>query len=160
MNTPDPNAPEPLARALARAARVLDVQQPPPALREALLQRVAPARPAAAPARRPLWRWTAWSGGAAVLAMLVMGSAVLLLVPPAAAPGGAQHAAGGEFMPLVPREDWPAEASPAWLVTSEVPQERLAALGLPYDPTRAAEPVRAELLVHPSGLVLALRLID
>jgi hypothetical protein len=45
-------------------------------------------------------------------------------------------------------------------VASDLPQDRLAALGLPYDPTRAADRVRAELLVHPSGLVLALRLID
>jgi hypothetical protein len=87
--------------------------------------------------------------------MLLMASTLLLLAPP---PAPVQR--GGEFLPLVPREDWPDEASPAWLVQSEVPQERLAALGLPYDPTRAAEPVRAELLVHPTGLVLALRLID
>jgi hypothetical protein len=35
----------------------------------------------------------------------------------------------------------------------------LAALGLPFDPARAAEPVRAELLMHASGDVLALRVI-
>jgi hypothetical protein len=159
-----PRPSEPLAQALARAARVLDAQQPPPQLREAVLRRVARA-PSPQPggaghtprlALRPARRWWAWSGGAAVAAMLVGASALLVLAPPAAVP----QRGGGEFLPLVPREDWPDEASPAWLVSSELPQERLAALGLPYDPARAAERVRAELLVHPSGLVLALRLID
>lgn len=160
MNPNPSDHTEPLAAALQRAARVLATQQPPAVLREALLQRVAPppSRPPATQARRAWgWRVTAWSGGAAVMAMLVVASAVLLLAPPPEAP---LKAAGGEFMPLVPREDWPDEASPAWLVASELPQERLAALGLPYDPARAADRVRAELLVHPSGLVLALRLID
>ena len=44
-------------------------------------------------------------------------------------------------------------------MTTELPRERLAAIGLPYDPARAAEPVRAELLMHASGDVIALRLI-
>lgn len=159
---------ESLAQALRRAAGVLDTQRPSPALREALLQRLqqAPgvAQPplpihAARPAPRRWLRWTAWSGGAAVAAMLLLGSVLLVLAPPPLQ-STAAASTGGEFMPLVPREDWPEDTSPAWLVASDLPQERLAALGLPYDPTRAADRVRAELLVHPSGLVLALRLID
>jgi len=51
-----------------------------------------------------------------------------------------------------------AEAA-AWVVTTEVPQQRLAELGLPYDPGHAAEPVRAELLVAGSGEVLAVRFL-
>ena len=47
----------------------------------------------------------------------------------------------------------------AWLVSAELPNERLAALGLPYDPARAGETVRAELLVHRSGDVLAVRVV-
>jgi len=47
----------------------------------------------------------------------------------------------------------------AWVVTTEVPQQRLAELGLPYDPGHAAEPVRAELLVAGSGEVLAVRFL-
>lgn len=173
MNTPIPpprDGTEPLAQALRRAAQVLDAQRPPPALRETLLQRLRPvATPALAPrlqsrlqdriAPRRWLRLTAWSGGAAVAAMLLVSSAVLVLAPPPQSAAVAGSGAG-EFLPLVPREDWPDEASPAWLVSSELPQERLAALGLPYDPTRAADRVRAELLVHPSGRVLALRLID
>ena len=50
-------------------------------------------------------------------------------------------------------------ATPAWLVSTEMPRDRLAALGLPFDPARAAEPVRAELLMHASGEVIALRVI-
>ncbi len=164
--TPDPvgvPGTEALSQALHRAARVLEAQRPAPALRQALLERVrgSPPAPAGAAATAPVprrWlRWAAWSGGAAVAAMLCLGSALLLLAPPPPATAGA---GGGEFLPLVPREDWPDDTSPAWLVASELPQERLAALGLPYDPTRAADRVRAELLVHPSGRVLALRLVD
>jgi hypothetical protein len=162
MNTvPDPRARdprEPLAQALRRAAALLDAQQPPATLADAVRQRVAAAAPgqAAAPPRPRRRPWAAWSGGAALAASLVLVTLVLWVQPPAPP----LQARGGEFLPLVPREDWPDEAMPAWLVASELPPERLAALGLPYDPARPAEPVRAELLVHPSGLVLALRLID
>jgi hypothetical protein len=45
-----------------------------------------------------------------------------------------------------------------WLVTTELPHSRLAALGLPYDPARAGERVSAQLLMHGSGEVLAVRL--
>lgn len=47
----------------------------------------------------------------------------------------------------------------AWVVRTELPAERLALLGLPYDPGRAARPVRAELLLHASGDVLAVRVL-
>ncbi|MBL8341987.1 MAG: hypothetical protein JNL30_11005 [Rubrivivax sp.] len=49
-------------------------------------------------------------------------------------------------------------ATAAWVLTTEMPQQHLASLGLPYDPGRAAEPLRAELLVSGSGEVLAVRL--
>jgi hypothetical protein len=51
-----------------------------------------------------------------------------------------------------------ADAAPAWVVRTELPRERLAELGLPYDPARAGDLVHAELLMHPSGDVLAVRL--
>ncbi|MBL8324747.1 MAG: hypothetical protein JNJ89_07275 [Rubrivivax sp.] len=51
----------------------------------------------------------------------------------------------------------PAAAAAAWVLTAEMPQQHLASLGLPYDPGRAAEPLRAELLVSGSGEVLAVR---
>jgi hypothetical protein len=151
-----------LAEALKAAGSALDTQALPPALRSRVLAAVqrAPcsAPPPQATARAPRWlRWTAWSGGGAALAMLLLGSVLLVRLPPPAAPAVADL---GEFMPLVPQEDWPRDTTPAWLVASEVSQERLAALGLPYDPGRAGERVRAELLVAPSGRLLALRLID
>lgn len=51
-----------------------------------------------------------------------------------------------------------ADAAPAWVVHTELSRDRLASLGLPYDPARAGELVQAELLMHPSGDVLAVRL--
>ncbi|MBV8501477.1 MAG: hypothetical protein JO006_07150 [Paucibacter sp.] len=47
----------------------------------------------------------------------------------------------------------------AWVVTTEMPAERLALLGLPYDPSSAGQSVRAELLMRPNGEVLAVRLV-
>jgi len=47
----------------------------------------------------------------------------------------------------------------AWVVTTEIPSERLALLGLPYDPSEAGQRVRAELLMRPNGEVLAVRLV-
>jgi hypothetical protein len=74
------------------------------------------------------------------------------------------EAGGSGFLPVAPPERFDelwqggAQAAPAWVVRTELPRERLAALGLPYDPARAGEPVRAELLMHPAGDVLAVRL--
>jgi hypothetical protein len=42
---------------------------------------------------------------------------------------------------------------------AELPRERLALLGLPFDAARADETVRAELMLHPSGQVLAVRFL-
>ncbi len=123
------------------------------------------------------------SSGAARCALALIGSVVLLVLttdPPgggqargAGSPhlGGAanQVAAGaiddGEFVPVATAERWQrlgATAAPmaAWLVPSDLPRERLAALGLPFDPARAGESVRAELLLHASGEVLALRVVQ
>jgi hypothetical protein len=151
-------APPALAEMLALAARSLQQAEPPAALREQVLAR-AKARLAPPPARPPRQR-RAWSGALAVAAMLLVASPLLLMLSGQPAPADAPPARTGEFVPLVPREQWPSDTTPAWLVQSELSEQRVAALGLPYDPGRAAAPVRAELLVHPSGLVLALRLID
>ena len=47
-----------------------------------------------------------------------------------------------------------------WLQPAELPRERLALLGLPFDTARAEELVRAELMLNPRGQVLAVRLLD
>ncbi len=97
------------------------------------------------------------------------------VVLPGAA-GTAQLAAGSQaelvpamhFVPLVSAERMSALTAAsgpsgaearAWVVTTELAQERLAAMGLPYDPGHAAERLRAELLIAGSGEVLAVRLL-
>ena len=153
----------PLAELLRSSAAELRHLQPPPALRDRVLasQRVLSIRH---PSSRP-WslRWRpsiAWSG-AALGAVALCGSLLLLFTAPRE-PRDASPAAAG-FVPVVGPERWQQlvrdSATPAWLVTAELPREKLAALGLPFDPARAAEPVRAELLMHASGDVLALRVI-
>jgi hypothetical protein len=73
-----------------------------------------------------------------------------------------------EFVPVVSAQRWqqivPQLSSTntdtgtrAWVVGAEVPAAQLAKFGLPFDPAHAGEPVRAELLVHPSGEILAVR---
>lgn len=165
----------PLSTLLRDAAADLAAQQPPPDLQARVLaatelarlnRRTALAAPtAASPAPRAAKpgtgapfssRW-AWSG-AAVCAVVLMGSALLMLRPPAT-PLVDDAVRMGGFFPLVPPERWPSEAAPAWLVSTELPGERLAAMGLPYDPARAGDSVRAELLLHPSGEVLAVRFL-
>ncbi|MBX3601365.1 MAG: hypothetical protein KF863_12120 [Rubrivivax sp.] len=122
----------------------------------------------AAPRRRGLrqpwaWPWLLPRGAAWGLACttVLLGSLVLMLEQPAP-PAVPETVLASGFVPLLPPERWPAaggEAAPAWLVSAELSGERLAALGLPYDPARAGERVRAELLMQASGDVLAVRLL-
>lgn len=120
-------------------------------------------------------RLATWSG--VVLAGVVLTVSTLLMVLPPqpdagtalhlaqqreATPAETRHGARG-FVPVLPPERWPdgAEgAAPAWIVPAELSGERLALLGLPYDPARAGARLPAELLVHPSGAVLAVRLLQ
>jgi hypothetical protein len=150
----------PLSALLRDAAQELRHLQPPAELHE----RIAARWRASAMPRRVGWRMPraiAWSGAAAcALAFAV--SLLLLTLPPGPRPDALAPSASG-FMPLVGPERWRQltadSATPAWVVTTEVPRERLAAIGMPFDPARAAEPVRAELLMHASGDVIALRVI-
>jgi hypothetical protein len=154
-----------LSQALTQARQQLQAQSPPPDLAAQIQARVVAARaaglPRAMPHALPRWpalRW-AWSGAAAC-ALLLVGSVVLMLGHPESAP----RASGGErmagFLPLVPQEDWPAGDAAAWLVDTELRRDRLVALGLPFDPAHAGDSVRAELLVRPSGEVLAVRFLQ
>jgi len=122
----------------------------------------------AAPRRRGqrqpwAWPWLLPRGAAWGLACttVLVGSLVLMLEQPAP-PAVPETVLASGFVPLLPPERWPAaggEVAPAWLVSAELSGERLAALGLPYDPARAGERVRAELLMQASGDVLAVRLL-
>jgi hypothetical protein len=91
---------------------------------------------------------------------VLVGSVVLMLQAPAPQlqPDELRQLRMSGFVPLAAAERFPADAAPAWLVSTELRQDRLALLGLPYDPSRAGESVRAELLVRASGEVLAVRL--
>jgi hypothetical protein len=155
-----------LRTALDGAARELQTRLPPPGLQSRIQAAVraqaqstaARGAPVPAVSQAPVHgrRW-AW-GGAAACALVLVASVLLLLRVPPAAPGQAQELAGG-FVPLVPPERWPREAAAAWLVQGELSGERLAALGLPMDPARAGRSVRAEMLVHPDGELLAVRFV-
>lgn len=163
--TPSPTPLRPLSAVLQEAAADLQTQAPPAALQARVRHAVRAARPASRQgATRAGTRLLAgrggllaWSGGAAFAA--VLGVSVLLLVqpPPAQVDDGLRY---GEFVPVAPAERWPRGPAAAWLVSTELQGERLSALGLPYDPGRAGDAVRAELLLHPSGEVLAVRLLN
>jgi hypothetical protein len=160
MNTMTPTErSEPLRDALRRMADDLAHQAPraevPAAVWAALPGRAAPvtARP---------WR-LAWAGGGLAAATLI-GAAMLLATAPRDA-GTPQAPLATPFLPLVTPERFAQvlrearDQGPAWVVPTELPSESLAAMGLPYDPARAGESVRAELLVHASGDVLAVRFV-
>lgn len=162
-------------------------QQGPDAQREAAvrhaMQLSLQCRPKAAAAAAPWWKrlfggaarssqptqarrasWAAplaWSGAGVCALLLVAASALLLLEPPVDA---SQQSYASDFVPLVPAERWSSYLresgqARAWLVTTEMPRDRLALMGLPYDPSQAGDRVKAELLMHPSGDVLAVRVV-
>lgn len=115
----------------------------------------------------PHWlRRLAWGAGGLGATAAVLLCAVLLLDPPGSA--GTAHAAplaGSGFIPLVPEREFRAaltaeRGAAVWLQPAELPRERLALLGLPFDAGRADEPVRAELMLNPSGQVLAVRILN
>lgn len=151
----------PLSENLRRAAQVLEAEQPPADLRARIHGRLravplVPVGPSASAAGRPLARWPwAWSGAAGCAAVVLV-SVLLMLRPPASTRPGIDGLPSA-FVPLAPPEHWPAGTAAAWLVRTELRGDRLAAMGLPFDPAHAGDSVRAELLVHPSGELLAVR---
>ncbi|MBL8306586.1 MAG: hypothetical protein JNM33_07805 [Rubrivivax sp.] len=161
MNQPQPPWPgeRPLSSLLREAAAELGSRQPPVALAARVQAAVQTAIRPAPPPPRGRWHGVAWAGGGVLaLAVVVMGSALLVLrpPPPAVVDDGLRF---GGFVRVAPPERWPTGSAQAWLVSTELPPERLVALGLPYDPARAADPVRAELLMRASGEVLAVRFV-
>lgn len=120
------------------------------------------------PVSEPRWfRRLAWGSGALGAAAALLLTTLLLLDPPGSqtAQAGPAGGDGSGFIPVVPEADFRAalasdRPTPVWLQPAELPRERLAWLGLPFDASRADETVRAELLVNPSGQVLAVRILN
>ena len=113
----------------------------------------------------PHWlRRLAWGSGALGATAAVLLTAMLLLDPPGTQTAQAAPAGSG-FIPLVPEAQFRAalaapRSAAVWLQPTELPRERLARLGLPFDAARADELVRAELMLNPSGQVLAVRILN
>lgn len=149
---------EPLADALRRAAAELQVQ-PLPGLLPALQQHL---QAVAAPAPHRRLRWALAPALGACLLVLLVGALLMLLPDREAVP--VAQAVPSDFITVVGPERWQQLAregdTRAWLVSTELPRERLAALGLPYDPARAGERVRAQLLMQASGDVIAVRVLN
>ncbi|HTT13774.1 MAG TPA: hypothetical protein VMG60_23145 [Burkholderiaceae bacterium] len=116
-----------------------------------LLRRLRPGPPAKPPRVRSRWWWSVPVG---VATILVVPAGVLVLANGGAPPFARARAPA--FMALTPIEAIAAEPRPL-VIASEVPRAQLAAIGLPVDPARADQPVRAEFLVSQRGAVLAVR---
>ncbi|WP_280153596.1 hypothetical protein [Piscinibacter sp. XHJ-5] len=162
--TASPRGQETLRDALRLAGDDLRAHQPDPRVPHAVWAAMAAAK-SAAPARRRS-SWLAWIGGGLAFATLAVAALMLAVTPlPQDDLVGRRASVSTPFLPVSGGERWPQllrearEQGPAWVVPAELPRESLAAMGLPYDPARAGEPVRAELLVHASGDVLAVRFV-
>ena len=124
----------------------------------------ASASTATAMSATSLKRRFAWAGGGLAALTLSIAIALLVIAPRDDTPTARTELATA-FMPVGDAQRWPqlmrdaAEPGRAWVVPTELPSESLAAMGLPYDPAHAGEPVRAELLVHANGDVLAVRFV-
>jgi hypothetical protein len=150
--------PPELARRLALASHELRLQMPPATLLPATHRSLVRGRWKSPEPRTRLKSWLGWGGLSTACAALAVAFVVNSMMA-ADAQDSAQLDAG--FVALVNNEVWQraaqSDSGRMWLVTTDMPQARLAALGLPYDPARAGERVPAQLLMHSSGDVLAVR---
>jgi len=171
MNTPDtPDTPVWLLPARAGFARLRPGAEQDAALLARLThlaaqQRALLAHREASEAHEPRWlRRLAWGSGALGATAALLLSALLLLDPPGTQAAQAASAGSG-FIPLMPEPEFRAalasgHGAAVWLQPTELPRERLALLGLPFDAARADETVRAELMLNPGGQVLAVRILN
>jgi hypothetical protein len=142
-------------RRLALAAHELRSQHPPATLLPAIHRRLDQGT---RPRHQMRWSWLGWAGLSTASAALVVALVVNSTLPATQTPATQVDADG--FVRLVSADEWQRAnaADTTWLINAEMPQARLAALGLPYDPARAGERVPAQLLMRSSGEVLAVRL--
>ena len=144
-----------LARRVALASHELRAQLPPATLLPAIHRRLHRGNWKSASARP---RWLSWAGWAGLSTVCVVFAVVFVVFSQV---DETQDVAADEgFVTLVNNAVWVrahAGTGRTWLVTTELPRSRLAALGLPYDPSRAGERMDAQFLMHSSGEVLAVR---
>jgi hypothetical protein len=151
-----------LSRQLSFAAFDLRAQMPPSTLLPAIHRSLGRGR-GRWKKRTAHGRWASIFGWAGLSTVAVALAAVLVvhsMVAGTASQSVETVSDSDGFVRLVSADAWQRAKSqddPTWLVSAELPQSRLAALGLPYDPARAGERVPAELLIYSSGEVLAVR---
>lgn len=73
-------------------------------------------------------------------------------------PAPVVHEVATEFLPVVPADSWASDSGQ--LVRVRMPRTALLAFGLPMNPNRADEPVRADVVVGADGAVRAIRFIE
>lgn len=78
--------------------------------------------------------------------------------PPAAAQIPAAPELATEFLPVTPSDSWASDSGQ--VVRVQMPRTALLAFGLPMNPNRADEPVRADVVVGSDGAVRAIRFIE
>lgn len=147
-----------LSRRLALASHELRAQLPPATLLPAIHRGLDRGRWKQRTAGRRWLSWFGWAGLSTACVALAAAFVVDSMLEDEVQPSAA---AEDGFVTLVNNDVWQrarTDAGRTWLVTTELPHSRLAALGLPYDPARAGERVPAQLLMHSSGEVLAVRL--
>jgi hypothetical protein len=136
---------------LAALRSELDTLHAPPALESVLASQFRRTH-----GKRPtLW----WMPPLALAATLGVVSWMVRMPAPVAPVQVAAAADPGPFLALRPLERIALEPSTT-VVETEFPRALLADWGLPVEPDRANEPVRAQLLYSPDGEALAVRLIN
>ena len=149
-------APDPLAE-----QRLLSRVREMRALQSVAATRIDVVPPVHSPLRHPtrfaLLRWRGWRTAVLVgVTALVITAGALMLAPDVPQQDAAKVRT--PFLALVASEAMAAE--PAVIVSSQVAAATLSEYGLPVDPARADEPIRAEFLLSPTGLVLAVRFAE
>jgi len=145
---------DPLDTRLAQLRGALQSVKAPAVLDEALAARFRRRHPV----RRPSLWWMpplALAATVALVTWMLRGPMPRPVVPERVP---AVHD-GGPFLALKPLERIALEPSTT-VVASEFPRALLADWGLPVDPARAGEPVRAEMLYSADGEALAVRLLN
>ncbi len=106
------------------------------------------------------WRWLAWLAlPVAAACALLLATALVLQEPAAPAVRSNGGASGAPFIALASMDVIAAEPDKV-VVPAELPRAALSYYGLPFDPARADQPARAELLMSARGAVLAVRFVQ